>query len=312
MDMLNLSGADSKLYMRFEKAWHRAAQGMGIWGDRAFILYDTGACAVYDLVTRNEKPLDVIKLGSYREPEYQGDPYHNHANDCMFSRTHFEGNPIPLLYVTIGTGIDRDEDGYYYRCSVENITCVTDAQGEHYAAEQIQTISYIPDGIEDTKWVQPCWGCPAWLMDPDTDSLYIFSAKYRTKKGCVPEGEKNTYIITRFNLPKVERGSFIRLTPADILDQFTVDSDVPFTQGGTIYNGKLYYTFGAPGSVHNYHDIVMVFDLEKKCLVAQVNDMDEALNQEEIECAAPYNGKLLVNTNGGFGIYTVKEDLFLL
>ncbi len=48
---MNLSGADSKLYMRFEKAWHRAAQGMGIWGDRAFILYDTGACAVYDLVT---------------------------------------------------------------------------------------------------------------------------------------------------------------------------------------------------------------------------------------------------------------------
>ena len=30
MDMLNLNGADTKLYMRFDKAWHRAAQGMGI------------------------------------------------------------------------------------------------------------------------------------------------------------------------------------------------------------------------------------------------------------------------------------------
>ena len=97
MDMLNLSGADSKLYMRFEKAWHRAAQGMGIWGDRAFILYDTGACAVYDLVTRNEKPLDVIKLGSYNDGVPTRD-YLNHANDCMFSKTHYEGNPIPLLY----------------------------------------------------------------------------------------------------------------------------------------------------------------------------------------------------------------------
>ena len=309
MDMLNLNGADTKLYMRFDKAWHRAAQGMGIFEDRAYVLYDTGACAIYDLVTRDPKPLDVFKLGSYREPEYQGDPYHNHANDCMFSKTHFEGNPIPLLYVTIGTGIGTDEDGYFYRCSVENL--VQGADGKH-TAEQLQTISYVPDGIEQTPWVQPCWGCPAWLMDPDTDSLYIFSAKYRTKVGCVPEGEKNTYIITRFDLPKVERGSFVRLTPKDIVDQFTVDSDVRFTQGGTIFQSKLYYTFGAPQSVHNYHDIVMVFDLVKKCLVAQVNNMDEAMNQEEIECAAPYKGKLLVNTNGGFGIYTVKEDLFLL
>ena len=309
MDMLNLNGADTKLYMRFDKAWHRAAQGMGIFEDRAYILYDTGACAIYDLVTKDPKPLDVFKLGSYREPEYQGDPYHNHANDCMFSKTHFEGNPIPLLYVTIGTGIGTDEDGYYYRVSVENL--VQGADGKH-TAEQLQTISYIPDGIEQTQWRQPCWGCPNWMMDPDTNSLYIFSAKYRTKAGCVPEGEKNTYIITRFDLPKVERGSFVRLTPKDIVDQFSVESDVPFTQGGTIVNGKLYYTFGAPQSVHNYHDIVMVFDLQKKCLVAQVNNMDEAMNQEEIECAAPYKGKLLVNTNGGFGIYVVKEDLFLL
>lgn len=309
MDMLNLNGADTKLYMRFDKAWHRAAQGMGIFEDRAYILYDTGACAIYDLVTKDPKPLDVFKLGSYREPEYQGDPYHNHANDCMFSKTHFEGNPIPLLYVTIGTGIGTDEDGYYYRVSVENL--VQGADGKH-TAEQLQTISYIPDGIEHTQWMQPCWGCPNWMMDPDTNSLYILSAKYRTKAGCVPEGEKNTYIITRFDLPKVERGSFVRLTPKDIVDQFSVESDVPFTQGGTIVNGKLYYTFGAPQSVHNYHDIVMVFDLQKKCLVAQVNNMDEAMNMEEIECAAPYKGKLLVNTNGGFGIYVVKEDLFLL
>lgn len=309
MDMLNLNGADTKLYMRFEKAWHRAAQGMGIFGDRAYILYDTGACAIYDLVTKDPKPLDVFKLGSYREPEYQGDPYHNHANDCMFSKTYFEGNPIPLLYVTIGTGIGTDEDGFYYRVSVENL--VQGADGKH-TAEQLQTISYIPDGIEETPWMSPCWGCPNWMMDPDTNSLYIFSAKYRTKAGCVPEGEMNTYIITRFNLPKVERGSFVRLTPKDIVDQFSVRSDVPFTQGGTIVNGKLYYTFGAPQSVHNYHDIVMVFDLEKKCLVAQVNNMDEAMNMEEIECAAPYKGKLLVNTNGGFGIYVVKEDLFPL
>lgn len=309
MDMLNLSGKDSRLYMRYEKAWDRAAQGMGIWQDRVFILYDTGACAVYDLANKNGKPLDVIKLGSYNDGVPTRD-YLNHANDCMFSKTHYEGNPIPLLYVTTGTGIGMDEDGYFYRCAVENITCTVDEAGEHYATELLQTISYLPEGIEQTPFQQPCWGCPAWLMDPDEGCLYMFSAKYRTKRGCVPEGEHNSYIITKFPLPEVTNGSWVKLTPKDILDQFTVESDVPFTQGGTIVNGKLYYTYGCPK--HEYPDTVMVFDLKKKCLCAQVNEMDEALNFEEIECCAPYQGNLLVNTNGGFGIYVVREDQFLL
>ena len=308
MNMLDLNGGDTRLYMRYERAWPKAAQGMAIWGDRAYILYDSGVCAIYDLVKKDGKILDVFKLGSYCEPDPKT-PFYNHANDAMFSRTHWQGNPIPLLYVTIGSGIDYDDDGYYYRVAVEDIRLGSD--GKH-TARQLQTISYKPQGIEQTRWLQPCWGCPNWMMDPDTDSLYMFSAKYRTKRGCVPEGEQNTYIITRFPLPKVEESSFVTLTPGDILDQFTVDSDVPFTQGGTIVNGKLYYTFGCPKSVGKYPDRVMVFDLEKKCLCAQVNNMDEAMNMEEIECAAPYDGKLLVNTNGGFGIYVVKEDLFLL
>lgn len=309
MAHLHLSGKDSRLLMRFEKAWHRAAQGMGIWEDRMFMLYDTGACAVYDIGKLDPKPLDVIKLGSYNEGTPTKD-YHNHANDCMFSKTHYQGNPIPLLYVTIGTGIGADADGYFYRCAVENLTRTVDETGEHYHAETVQTISYIPDGIEDTPWMQPCWGCPAWLVDPDAGYLYMFSAKYRTKRGCVPEGEKNTYIITKFALPDVNQGGWVHLTPKDILDQFSAESDVPFTQGGTIYKGKLYYTFGCP--VHDYPDTVLVFDLEKKCLAAVVDEMDEALNREEIECIAPYDGKMLVNTNGGFGIYVVQEGLFPL
>ena len=40
-------------------------QGMGIWEDRAFMLYDTGVCAVFDLQSRSRKPLDVFPLGSY-------------------------------------------------------------------------------------------------------------------------------------------------------------------------------------------------------------------------------------------------------
>lgn len=309
-----VSGAESKLFMRFEKA-KRSAQGMGIWDHRAFILYDTGWCSVFNLQTRSPKALDVFKLGSFNEGTPTKD-YLNHANDCVFSKIHYQDNPIPLLYVTIGTGTGMDEDGYFYRCAVENITCTVDENGEHYEAQTLQTISYRPEGIENTPFIQPCWGCPGWMIDPEAPFLYMFSAKYRTKKGCVPEGEHNTYIITKFNLPSLDAGSWVHLTPADIVDQFTVESDVPFTQGGTIVGGKLYYTFGLPH--REYHDIIMVLDLKEKKQILQVEQLDAALNQEEIECAAPYQGMILVNTNGHpegdgtGGIYVVKVGENLL
>ena len=119
MKDLIVSGAESKVFMRFEKA-KRSAQGMGIWGDRLFMLYDTGWCSVHDLQTRSPKALDVFKLGSFNDGTPTKD-YLNHSNDCVFSKIHYQGNPIPLLYVTIGTGTGMDEDGYFYRCAVENI-----------------------------------------------------------------------------------------------------------------------------------------------------------------------------------------------
>lgn len=287
-------GDGGRLLMRIWRGSH-SVQGMGIWENRAFVLHDTGICGVHDLDGREEEPLYVFPLGSRNEGTPSRD-YLNHANSCMFSRTHYEDNPIPLLYVTIGTGTGYDEDGYFYRCAVENICRRTDSEGkESYTAKTLQTIAYHPDGIEKTKFLSPCWGCPAFLMDPDEESLYIFSAKYRTKRGCVPEGEKNTYMITKFPLPDVSRGGLVRLTPEDILDQFAVDSDVMFTQGGTIEGGRLYYTFGCPQSGYPLH--ILVFDLREKRLRAHVTDLDETLGQEELECCAFRGGTLYVNTN---------------
>lgn len=38
----------SRLLMRIWRGSH-SVQGMGIWGDRAFVLHDTGICGVHDL-----------------------------------------------------------------------------------------------------------------------------------------------------------------------------------------------------------------------------------------------------------------------
>ena len=97
------SGASSRLFMRYHKPL-KSAQGMAIHGDEMFVLYDTGVCAVYDLITRNPFPKAVFPLGSYNNGKPARE-YLNHANQCMFGTIHKDGNPLPLLYVTAGTGV---------------------------------------------------------------------------------------------------------------------------------------------------------------------------------------------------------------
>lgn len=298
--MLYVNGSDSRLFMRFHKILP-SAQGMAVWEDKAFVLYDTGVCGIYDLLTKEPKPVAQFPLGSYN-PGIPTKDYRNHANSCMFGGIHYENNPIPLLYGNIGTGTGYDEDGYFYRCAVENIVKGSDGQ---YTAQTLQVISYHPQGIEDTPYESPCWGCPAWLVDTESGLMYIFSARYRTKRGCVPEGKSNRFLITAFRMPELSDGAKIRLTPDHIVDQFGVDANLQFTQGGTISGGKLYFTFGCPK--REYPLSVAVFDLRKKEMTSVIGDLDEALFEEEIECCAPYNGMLLCNTCDG-GIYEIKED----
>ena len=299
-----LDGSGSSLYMTCHRPVPNV-QGMDIYGDWAFVLHDTGVCAVYDLITRSPNPLSVFPLGSYNSGKPTRD-YLNHANSCMFGAVHWEDNPIPLLYVTVGAGIGTDADGYFYRCSVENIMKRDDGS---YLSETVQTICFRPEGDLPAGVEAPCWGAPCFLVDNDAHMLYLFSARYRTKRGCVPQGQENAFIITKFHLPDPEKGGMIHLENEDILDQFTVPSDVLFTQGGTIANGKLYYTFGYPKG--GYPLNILVFDLQKKCLHAHVENLTEALGREELECCAVYGGQLLCNTCEG-SIFALEKGLLPL
>lgn len=299
-----LDGSKSTLYMSCHQPLHNG-QGMDIFGDRAYILYDTGVCGVFDLKTRDPRPVGVFQLGSYNNGKPTRD-YLNHANSCMFSKTHKDGNPIPLLYVTIGTGVGTDADGYFYRCAVENVV----EQGEGmFTAETVQTISYVPEGKIPAGFEHPCWGSPCMMLDNDGGFLYMFSARYRTKAGCVPEGAQNAYIITKFPLPDPEKGGMIYLRPEDILDQFAIPSDVLFTQGGTIADGKLYYTYGYPKGGYPLH--ILVFDLHSKTLCAHIGNLTESFRGEEIECCGIYDKQLLCNTCIG-SIFKIEEGLIPL
>ena len=300
--MKQMDNQDLRLHMRFDKPV-RSAQGMAIWNDLAFQLFHTGQCAVFDLKNRNPHPLVFFPLGSANAGD-PNDAYTNHANQCMFSDMHRNGNPIPLLYVTIGYGTGADEDGYYYRCAVEDIRLQTDAAGQIIggSSECIQVISFQVGPMDGLPFVQPCWGCPAWFVDCQEKAVYMFSAKYRTTPAFKEYYPVNRYIITRFPLPDPLQGSMIRFGPKDIQDQFIVPFDIPFTQGGMIAGNKLFYTFGAGDAERP--DGIRVYDLSKKCLFAKADLHDTVMGSEEIESCSFWGSELICNTNakpeGGF------------
>ncbi len=304
--------ADIRLHMRFEKPFP-SAQGMAIWGDWAFQLFHTGQCAVFDLKSGSQKPLAVFPLGSANagDPTYE---YTNHANQCMFSDVHRGGNPLPLLYVTTGYGIGADDDGFFYRCAVEDIRLQYDDAGRVNGgcSEWIQTISYKDGPMDALPYQPPCWGCPAWLVDNRQKALYMFSARYRTTPAFKEYYAVNEYIITRFPLPDPLAGGFVRFGPADILDQFTAPFDIPFTQAGMIAGNKLFYTFGCGDKARP--DGIRIFDLDRKCLAAKADLDQTAMGTEELESCSFWGDELIANTNakpeGGFySLGTAYADL---
>lgn len=304
--MTEMDSRGAALYMRFDKPF-RSAQGMAIHGRHAFQLFHTGKCAVFDLESRSPAPLCVFPLGSENEG-HPTDDYINHSNQCMFGTVRRGDNPLPLLYVTTGFGIGADEDGYFYRCAVEDIRVSCDENGVWSGrAETVQTISYRDGGIEETAFRQPCWGCPAWFPDVRENALYMFSARYRTTEAFKQYYSVNQYIVTRFDLPDPLAGGFIHLGPRDIRDQFAAPFDIPFTQGGMIAGGKIFYTFGLGDQ--RYPDGLRVYDLKRKCLAARADLSRTVLGNEEIESCSFYGGRLFCNTNAKpqGGIYDLGE-----
>lgn len=300
---------NTKLYMRFKKVYP-SAQGMAIFGNEMFQLYHTGKCAVFDLTSKNSEPLAVFPLGSSNDGIPNAD-FANHANQCMFSGIYAAANSLPLLYVTTGNGTGGDRNGFFYRCAVENVELERDCSGKINGGKStlLQMISYANEGIGETSFETPCWGCPAWFVDSANGFIYIFSARFRTTAAFLQYRDINRYIITRFRLPNPLAGSrFVLLTAKDILDQFTVPFDILFTQGGMITGDKLYYTFGC-GSAYNgiYPNGMRVYDLKEKKLYASYDFSNTCFADEEIESCSFYNNQLYINTNANpmGGIFSI-------
>ena len=292
-----------KLFMNFENPTGMSVQGFAVSGDYGFMLFHTGYCCVYDLLSRCEKPIACFKLGSYSDGGADN-RYANHANQAMFGTKYPDTeSDFPYMFVTVGNSGDEDENGYIARCAVERISINRDEGERSFSSRTVHTISYKNDGIEKTQFLPPCWGWPAFSVDKDKKLLYIFSAKCRTKRGiCDPSD--NYYVITVFALPDFsEDGGLTVLTPEDIIDQFISEFDVYFTQGGMFSGGFLYHTFGCR---ERYPDELRVYDVSEKKCVCRLDMSKSIFGKEELECCSYYRGILLCNTE--FGIYSVGYD----
>lgn len=274
-----------KLFMEFENPTKESVQGFAVHGDIGFVLYHTGVCAAYDLAKKNPKPLGVFKLGSYNE----GSPdnrYTNHANSAMFGPI-LPGEKYPLLYVSAGNSGEIDEKGYIAYCAVEQIR----KTGGVFSSQTVQRIYYKNDGIAETPFETPAWGWPFSLVDVEHGWYYLFSARYRTRK----EYSKadNAYIVTKFALPSPDSGD-MTLYPRDIKEQFLLPFNVFATQGGTLFEDKIWYMFGF--GTEAYPNALRVIDLQHKKYQRCEDLSNTPFRDQEVECCAFYDGKLLINT----------------
>ena len=177
--------------------------------------------------------------------------------------------------------------------------------------------------IGNDTWSNPenyqkvAWGWPASFVDSDptektAGKFYLHSARFRTTEKWEANNktiygdadfnyyDDNAYIITEFDLPdlpasEADFGRTVTLYPTDITDQFETEFDIYFTQGGTLYQGKIYYPFGNGGAYGSTTaNAIRIFDLEQKRIVARLDLTADriGMGSKEPEGCCIYKGYL--------------------
>lgn len=162
------------------------------------------------------------------------------------------------------------------------------------------------------------YGWPHFYVDmapteATSGKLFIWSTRFRASEYWEKESKKrydfsnykkdNNYIVTQFDLPALPEseadaayGATVTLYPKDIQHQF----QTPFTtyafQGGTMYRGKIYHSFGDGQQLPKHRDAIVVWDIAQEAIVATVPLHNTAIGALEPECVCIYNGELALST----------------
>lgn len=250
------------------------SQGMSIWNNSVFVAHDGGLCDVYDYTSKQY--LGSFGLASSRD--------NSHCNCLNFGLFASDDSPYPLLYVSNGVIGAEGE----WRCNVEAIS----VDGSAFSSELVQTITLDSSDFSNYGYHQP-WGCPQWLVDSQRSHLWVWSADLRTIPSVTGVFINNCYHATCFRIPELSEGENIILTASDVQKQVSFEFDAYATQGGCMYDGIIYYSFGfgyqpTSSKIRAYNT-----DSGKVCLRLDLNGVADY----ELEDLALYDGKLFVNTN---------------
>ncbi len=182
-------------------------------------------------------------------------------------------------------------------------------EGPVFSSQLVQRIYYQDQGYEREKklsykslpYEAVCWGWPAFFPDTRMDKLYIFSSRYRTNGDFRHLDAENAFIVTTFSLPDITQKN-ITLNPEDIKDQFSVGYDAEITQGGTLHNGHIIYSFGY--GQEDYPNKIRIISLQERAITKKINLSESIFSLEEIEAVDVYNDQLMCNTNAG-GVFSL-------
>ena len=91
-------------------------------------------------------------------------------------------------------------------------------------------------------------------------------------------------------------GQTVTLYPRDIIDQFTTEFDVFAFQGGTMYQGRIYHSFGDAKQTAKHTNNIRVWDVAQRRIVARLDLHDSIMADWEPECCCIYRGELALST----------------
>lgn len=256
----------------------RSQQGIEIYGNHLFCFEDGGHCNVYNFET-----LDSIPIGRFTFESSEKD---NHSNQVNFGIETADGGSFPVAYVTIG----KPGSPIDWQCKVESITC----DGDKWSSKLVQTIEMDTTGFTEAGYTR-IFGAPSWAIDRERGEMWAFSAIKRTIPKITGAFHNNRYIATKFRIPRLSEGSYIKLTADDVLDQKQFEFDVYSTQSGCIRDGKLYYSFGFGKIRPESPSKIRVYDLDNGT-IAYRYELNDAV-PEECESIVVQDGYIYLNTN---------------
>lgn len=240
-----------------------SAQGFTVFGDTAFLFYDTGYCTTIDLVSKTA-------ISTFQLPSGVAGS-NNHCGQANFGREYAVlGDPFPVMYLS-----SYKEK----KCYVLRITTSS--------ASLVQTLYLTSDGSTPLD-------AQAFFVDMENDKLVI-------KMGATDVNALKYKYYKVFDLPTLDLGVTVYLLDEKKCDEFyirTLQGNVlaskNFVNGGFAMNGKLYVLAGFSGSTAS----LLIIDYEKHKMLTDITWSSSIITSGEPEQCAIYNGKLLMNLNG--------------